>query len=104
LLDAVPQSKKLALLVNPTTGTTTPSELREVPLAAEARGLQVSVMTATAESDFASDAHPLPTELRGFIDRLGHVIAARHIDLSHSHAKCPCERGSTPPRDDRPER
>jgi putative ABC transport system substrate-binding protein len=51
LFELLPQSKRFGLLVNPTTGTSTPSELNEVPVVAQAKGLQVTVMSATAESD-----------------------------------------------------
>ena len=52
LLELLPDAKVIALLVNPTTSTTTPAEVREVPAAAAARQRTVQIVNATAESDF----------------------------------------------------
>ena len=44
LLKLLPQAKEIALLVNPTTKTTAPSELKEVPAAARLRDRVVRVV------------------------------------------------------------
>jgi putative ABC transport system substrate-binding protein len=51
LLELLPQAKEIALLVNPTTGTTAPSELREVPAAARLRGRAVQMVNVALESE-----------------------------------------------------
>jgi putative ABC transport system substrate-binding protein len=52
LLELLPQATEIALLVNPTTATTTPAELRDVPAAAHSRGRTIHVVEAAGESDF----------------------------------------------------
>jgi putative ABC transport system substrate-binding protein len=52
LLELLPDAKVIALLVNPTTSTTTPAEVRDVPAAAAARQRTVQIVNVTAESDF----------------------------------------------------
>jgi putative ABC transport system substrate-binding protein len=52
LLDLRPETRKIALLVNPNTSTTTPAELRDVPVAVRERGCELRVINAANESEF----------------------------------------------------
>jgi putative ABC transport system substrate-binding protein len=52
LLEFLPRTKKIALLVNPTTATTTPAELRDMPVAAQTRERTIDVVKARSESEF----------------------------------------------------
>jgi putative ABC transport system substrate-binding protein len=52
LIELLPQAKKLALLVNPTTATSTPVELRDMPAAAEARARTIDVVEVAGEGEF----------------------------------------------------
>jgi putative ABC transport system substrate-binding protein len=52
LLELLPQAKDVALLVNPTTATTTPPELRDVLAAAREHGWTVHTVNAAGEGDF----------------------------------------------------
>lgn len=52
LLELRPEVRKIALLVNPNTGTTTPAELRDVPIAARERGRELRIVSARNESEF----------------------------------------------------
>jgi ABC-type uncharacterized transport system substrate-binding protein len=51
LLELRPEAKNIALLVNPSTATTTPAELRDVPAAARERGRELRVINAASESE-----------------------------------------------------
>jgi putative tryptophan/tyrosine transport system substrate-binding protein len=52
LIELLPQAKKLALLVNPATATSTPVELRDMPAAAQARGRTIDVVKVVGEAEF----------------------------------------------------
>jgi putative ABC transport system substrate-binding protein len=52
LFELLPRAKDIALLVNPTTTTTTPFELKDVQVVAKTRGLELSVVNVISESDF----------------------------------------------------
>jgi len=51
LLELRPKTKTIALLVNPSTTTTTPAELRDVPAAAREHGRELRVINAANESE-----------------------------------------------------
>ena len=79
LHEVLPNARIIALLVNPTDGTLAESQVREVRSAAEALGVKLTVLNASAERDFEPVFAGLTESQAG-----GLVIAGDAFFSSHS--------------------